>query len=573
MLNMAATSTNGTSYTAAQVQQILLGGAQESWRFDRLDASGKWLADITRYVDFVDNPAQVENDTTRSVMRTLSMSVQGNTPFNPLHDLIRPWYQVTAPDGGLLRWPLGLFTLLPITRTIDPGYTWQALTGADLTQLLADSAFQQSYSVSSGTNYLTAISTVIAQYTGATKIQVAIPDPGKALPSDLTWDAGTSYLQVIQDLLTAVNYYQPWCDEWGVLRSSPIPDYSTINPGYVFDTTKGASLVLNQITEDPDWSSIYNQFLVKVENTSTASSTSGGTGPTAALSSALSSGNSYSSISIGTTPYALNASDSLTITDPSGLITESVTNTNAENAGFSGSLAVSTFTATYGFPQGSSISNAYWSDIASALASTVSVPTTSTGTSGTVYAVILVGSLPQAVNSGDVLVLIDTVNNHGQQFLIASDSASAGSTAIPTNTYTAAFNIVPNQTLKASSWATQSSNTPVYAYYENKSSSSPISLVNWHPRLNTVSDSTITDQATAYARAVFEAQKSAMAYGQSSISTMPWPFSQSYDVYGLWFQAADEGLQQANYFEQGWLHRCQTGQPTDHTFQRIYPGV
>lgn len=109
----------------------------------------------------------------------------------------------------------------------------------------------------------------------------------------------------------------------------------------------------------------------------------------------------------------------------------------------------------------------------------------------------------------------------------------------------------------------------IWGFYENKSPSSKISTVNWHPVLKEIKDSTIPDAATAQARARLEIQAAARVESVLTLATYPWPVSEQNDVYGVIFQTPDEGLVSATYLEISWTHTCRQGAPTVHQLKRV----
>lgn len=75
----------------------------------------------------------------------------------------------------------------------------------DQNVLLANHSFAARYSVAAGTNYITAIQTVLTTV-GFAASQFTLTPTSLTLPAAREWDAGTSALQVINDLLQAINY-------------------------------------------------------------------------------------------------------------------------------------------------------------------------------------------------------------------------------------------------------------------------------------------------------------------------------------------------------------------------------
>lgn len=111
--------------------------------------------------------------------------------------------------------------------------------------------------------------------------------------------------------------------------------------------------------------------------------------------------------------------------------------------------------------------------------------------------------------------------------------------------------------------------TAFSGFYSNDDPTSATGTVKWHPKLTTISDSSIADAATADALAKSTVQQSQRLYVPYQLDTFAWPVSQDNDVYRMIFQTADEGLVNQLYVETYWLHRCGPGQPTTHDMTQI----
>jgi hypothetical protein len=279
----ARSSSRGTPYTSAQIlAQLAAPSVTESWSFELLDNHGNHTADLTGFVDYSGQPPQITHDTTQDVHRTMTMTMLGEVGILPLSDLVRPHYQLLMPDGGWVDFVLGTFTVLPYVKNTRPGVSWWQLQGADLSQLLVDDTFSESYAVTAGTSYVQAAVQLVNSYAGSTPLIGVIPDQGQTLPQDLGWDAGVTKLKAANDLLGAISYEPVWCDELGVFHSEPVPDYTQLVPEYVFDTTQPQHVVWDPdpagIQETPDMASVFNEIVIVGEDPrTTAGNASTGT--------------------------------------------------------------------------------------------------------------------------------------------------------------------------------------------------------------------------------------------------------------------------------------------------------
>jgi hypothetical protein len=373
------TSSAGTTYTAAQVLQLLEGpNLQMRWLFDLLSGQLGFKSDLSPLLD-VNKPPVISHDSTRAVMREMTLRMRALNTVDPLQDLIRVRYELLAPDGGWLDWDIGRFMFTPPVKEIHEGVTWWSVTAPDLSQLLSDGAFTSAYSSRAGSSYTGEVAEIAANYGGQTPLQTSIPDNGARIPSDMVWPAGDSFLKAINGLLAAINYLPVWVDRT-VLISQPIPDYTQVSPVLILDTIAGQAQIVGPLKDEPDYSNAYNQFIVT-------------------------------------------------------------------------------------------------------------------------------GQDPRR--------------------------------------------------------------SPVSARYDNTRADSPVSLLNWHPRLLTVNDSTLADKAACMARARVEAQKAARVYSNLTVPTVPFPFFGNLDVVTLALQATDEGVIRQNFVITSGAHTCHASTPTIGVLQRV----
>lgn len=264
MQDLAAVSSAGTSYTAAQVLARLFSPTpqKESWTFYRLNKAGiKYPVSVGSFDSVVDysNPPIITHDSTRAVRRDLQIVMRGDAALTALSDLIQPAYRAYMPDGGFVEYPLGVFQILPPAKKITAAQTWLTLKLPDLSQLLVNASFLSSYAVPAGSTYVAAITGVVSSAQLQTPIQILIPENQRRLPFPIGWGPGTSRLQAINELLAAINYFPAWVDELGRLRSSPIPDWNLARPAATFDATGNLATLTGEINEAPDISRAFNQ--------------------------------------------------------------------------------------------------------------------------------------------------------------------------------------------------------------------------------------------------------------------------------------------------------------------------
>lgn len=138
-------------------------------------------------------------------------------PVNWNQVRLQPWYRAES-GGHEFERPLGVF--IPAS----PGTTYTH-TGAsvelelyDKTDILERDQSAETYQVDAGTHVVPHVRAML-QAVGESRI--AIDDSDQVLRSAIVWQAGTSKLRIINDLLESINYFSIWVDGYGVFRSSP----------------------------------------------------------------------------------------------------------------------------------------------------------------------------------------------------------------------------------------------------------------------------------------------------------------------------------------------------------------
>lgn len=113
------------------------------------------------------------------------------------------------------RVPLGVF--LVSAPVADYGATGVSmdLELADKLSILDADAFGATFSLPAGTN---AVDAVVSLIQGAGQTDITANDGSEVLANGMFWEAGTSRLRVINDLLDASGYFSLWCDGQGFYR-------------------------------------------------------------------------------------------------------------------------------------------------------------------------------------------------------------------------------------------------------------------------------------------------------------------------------------------------------------------
>lgn len=145
-------------------------------------------------------------------------------------------------DRTYVEWPQGVYLLSSPTREIDAGgVVIREVDAYDQSVVLQSVATEDNFYVSVGDLYTDAIEEILSTIIDLPSY--SITRSTKALPAQKVWDAGTSYLQIVNDLLTAINYEPIFFDADGVAQVQPYIDPQSRTAEYTYDTGLTSVLV------------------------------------------------------------------------------------------------------------------------------------------------------------------------------------------------------------------------------------------------------------------------------------------------------------------------------------------
>ena len=208
--------------------------------FEWRDHLFNFIADITPSVLSAD--IVLEND--RQITRTAKFEIDPRLlPDGFNIDTERIAVNAFVVQGGRTTiYTIGLFALdvgvqsfspsgNPLDFSLDPippktQELWR-VEGSDMGMHLQESKVATPYTISAGVNYIDAIIALINtvefyDFTGTlTPLKYKFPDQSEVTPFDYTWGPKTSKLDIINEMLMAINWYPAWADEKGTIRSKP----------------------------------------------------------------------------------------------------------------------------------------------------------------------------------------------------------------------------------------------------------------------------------------------------------------------------------------------------------------
>lgn len=239
-------------------RQFLKSGNTLRFRYEHLDVENNTQG----FFDSVVTGSSIEYNYLSAIKRTAKMTVADadSADIDFVNDRIRPWIGLQMPDGGWADWPQGIFLLNSPTRKAKDGTIYRDVEAYDQCQILSDFKSNKTYILRAGTVITDQITAILQ----AANIQnFIVVDSDDILPGVRTWDPGTSYLEIVNDLLRSIGYGSIWFDGMGVGHCEPYTDPDDVDP-YIGYTTDKDSIVQPEAEQTLDLFSVPNVISLTV---------------------------------------------------------------------------------------------------------------------------------------------------------------------------------------------------------------------------------------------------------------------------------------------------------------------
>lgn len=205
--------------------------------------------------EYVDK-ASINIDFTRDIIGSASFNINRYAWVNYYSDLFRPWYNMVI-DGVTYSYPLGTYMLATPTEVSDGKVLTKNVQAYDLLLALEQDKVSSSYLISSGTNVITAIETLLDSV--GTWVLYSLEPSTQVLANDVSYEIGKSKLFIINSLLNMINYYPLWCNGLGIYRAVPWSEYSNVTWEFEDNTN---SLYKSGISVKFDYATVYNKVII-----------------------------------------------------------------------------------------------------------------------------------------------------------------------------------------------------------------------------------------------------------------------------------------------------------------------
>lgn len=180
-------------------------------------------------------------------------------PVDWLTDEIQP---VLVIDGD--ETPLGVFLPATVIPSENEAFSFVHVEAYDRTWRVKDNYTESLLYYPAGTSYITVIRDLLT----ACGIALVIETPSAAVFTEARedWDIGTSYLKIVNQLLSEINYNPLWFNNLGAAILEPVSVPSAENIEHTLDSDNVKSLLIPEITREMDIYQAPNVFVCTCSN-------------------------------------------------------------------------------------------------------------------------------------------------------------------------------------------------------------------------------------------------------------------------------------------------------------------
>lgn len=168
-------------------------------------------------------------------------------------------------QDNFAEWAQGVFILSTPQRNTSGSAITRDVDAYDLCQVLLDDKVPSRYFVGLGVSYIEAIVELLENTQGIPLGDWNVVTSSAITPTLLEWEAGTSKLKILNEMLSAINYRTLWFDQdgWPQIVPSVLPSDRTAEFDY---RTDAGSVMLPQAVQTLDLFSTPNQWIATVSD-------------------------------------------------------------------------------------------------------------------------------------------------------------------------------------------------------------------------------------------------------------------------------------------------------------------
>lgn len=228
------------------------GNRIEAFKYQLLNQQNQYIRDI----ELVEN-CRISYDKNNAIQRTASFDISGDETIDFIKNRIKVIHRLKFPDGNWVEKSLGIFILSSPEIIEDDGHIMFSIDGYDLNLILNERKTEDYYYIPAGLNIITAITDIFTNVFSLTKYKIT--PISFDIEEDIEYPPNTNYLEIINNLLSRVNYENLHVDVNGYYVSYPysLPENKPATQVY-FDDEQ--SIIINGVNKMLDTFRIPNQI-------------------------------------------------------------------------------------------------------------------------------------------------------------------------------------------------------------------------------------------------------------------------------------------------------------------------
>lgn len=245
-------------YTSNEILRILERERVIGFSFDIMDRN-------ERVLSHANASGRVSFDCRNEIMRTASLKVQEERLWEfakYYSDMrVRPFFELKTTSGWV-KYPLGIFIMTSPNRNVEDNTVYWDVDCYDKGIILKEDRLQDRMFIAAGSNYVSQVKSILLS-AGIEKH--IIENSTLTTKTDLEFEIGTSKLNVINELLYAINYYPIHFNENGFAETSRYiePMQRETEFGYM---TNDRSLILPNTSQTTDFFNVPNVVVRYLDN-------------------------------------------------------------------------------------------------------------------------------------------------------------------------------------------------------------------------------------------------------------------------------------------------------------------
>lgn len=229
---------------------------REAWRYDILNLKDKFVGNL----DGVESGSFEfnVNKTIRSDGSITWVSAPGAESPEWTQLRIQPWYLILNADGAVLsETPLGVFIPSFPSRSLSATESIIEVGLHDKLLILDQDKTQEAYTAHSGTMVTTLIRSLLLE---AGQTALSMDESSEIIRTNMTWDAGTSWLRITNDVLEAAGYFSLSVDGFGTYQARKYvpPSQRGVERAFI---DNDESIYSDEIGHDEDIFSVPNRVI------------------------------------------------------------------------------------------------------------------------------------------------------------------------------------------------------------------------------------------------------------------------------------------------------------------------